>query len=122
MEQNYRILRGIAILVGLQYLGNLLADTVGILPGTLYGLLLLLAALVTKIIPVDEVEPASRLLLDNLSVPFVPAAVGVMLLGGLLRAQWLPIVGTIVVGTLIVMAFTGWTVKLVAKGDRHEQH
>ncbi len=122
MEQHYRILRGIAIFVGLQFLGNLLADTVGMLPGTLYGLLLLLTALVTKLIPVDEVEPASRLLLDNMAAFFVPAASGIMLLGGLLRTQWLPIVGTIVFGTLIVMAITGWTVKLVAKEDEHEQH
>lgn len=122
MEQHYRILKGLAILVGLQYLGNLLADKIGLLPGTLYGLLLLLAALVTKLIPVDEVEPAARLLLDNLAVFFVPSAAGVMLLGKLLRTQWLPIVGTIVFGTMIVMMMTGWTVKFLAKGDQHDQH
>lgn len=121
MDHHDRILRGLAILVGLQYVGNRLAEVIGILPGTLYGLLLLLIALVTKLIPVDEVEPASQLLLDNLAVLFVPSAVGIMLLGDLLYSQWLPILGTIVLGTILVMAITGWTVEFVAKGKQNEQ-
>lgn len=122
-QEHYRILKGLAILVALQWLGNLLAERLGVLPGTLYGLLLLLVALISKIIPLDDVETAAQLLLDNLAVFFIPSAVGVMLLKDLLIRQWLPIVGTIVLGTVTVMMITGWVVQLVTKGSKqHDQY
>jgi holin-like protein len=54
-------------------------------------------------------------LVKNLGFFFVPAGVGLMKYLGLLKAQWVPIVGAAVVSTIVVMAVTGWVHQAVRR-------
>ncbi len=42
------------------------------------------------------------------AVLFVPAGVGVMRCFGIIRDQWIPIVGATIISTFIIIAVTGW--------------
>jgi holin-like protein len=55
-------------------------------------------------------------LLRNLSVLFVPAAVGIVQHVGLLRAQALPIAAAIVGSTLLTLTVSAWVFQFMARG------
>ena len=47
-------------------------------PASVYGLVLLLAALLTGVIKLDQVEGAADFLIEIMPVMFIPAAVGLL--------------------------------------------
>ncbi|MDY0211642.1 MAG: CidA/LrgA family protein, partial [Desulfuromonadaceae bacterium] len=113
-----------AILLGLQLVGELITYVLKLpLPGSVVGMLLLLAGLRGGILRVDWVKEAAELLLRNLSLLFVPAGVGVMVYAGLIAQHWLPLTLAASFSTLAVLAATGWSAQLLArrqgaKGDK----
>lgn len=87
-------------------------------PASIYGLLLMLIGLKTKIIPLKAVEEASIFLIEIMPLMFIPAAVGLLDSWGKLR----PIVGPFVIitllSTVVVMAVTGKVTQFFIKNDR----
>lgn len=77
------------------------------IPASVYGLILLLAALKLGILRLDQVKEAGTFLIGILPLLFVPAAVGVMELWADLKAMLLPCLIAIVPVTLLVMGISG---------------
>jgi len=103
------MVRGFAILLALQFLGELISTRLALpIPGNVLGMGLLLLALNLKLVRPEWLAEAVELLLSNLALFFVPAGVGVMVYFDLLAAEWLPIVVATVLSTFVVMAVTGW--------------
>ncbi len=106
------MLGGIAIIIAFLMGGDLL-ERLGIpIPGNVIGMVLLALALKLKLVREEWIEGAVDALIDNLSLLFVPAGVGVMALFGIIQRYWLSIALSIIVSTLLILAFTG----AVAKG------
>lgn len=104
------MVRGFALLLGLQFLGEVLARGLGFpVPGNVLGMGLLLIALLLGWIEESWIRDASELLLSHMALLFVPAGVGVMVYFDLLRREWLAITLALVISTFVVMAVTGWT-------------
>ena len=94
-----RSLQGVAWLLALQALGELLGRALGLpIPGPVIGLLLLLVALRLPSIQASVGE-AANFLLSHLSLLFVPVGVGVMTHLGLLEAHGGRVVAVIVLST-----------------------
>lgn len=112
------MLRGMAILFGLQLLGEVFTRWLELpLPGSVVGMLLLLAALRLEMVRVEWVKDAAELLLNNLSLLFVPAGVGVMVYADLIARHWLALSVATSLSTLVVLAATGWSAQyLVRRG------
>ena len=83
------------------------------IPASVYGLLLMLAALGLKIIKVDQVKQASSFLVGILPILFLVPAVGIMSLWVELKAFLLPCVLAAVPVTVLVMAASGLTTQWV---------
>jgi len=49
-----------------------------VMPSSVIGLMLLFIALCTKVIKLEQVEPVGNLLVDNISLLFVPAGISVI--------------------------------------------
>ena len=113
-----------AVLFSFLALGELVVWLTGIpIPSSIIGMLLLTAALKMKIVRVFWVDKVADFLLKNLGFFFVPAGVGLMNCLGLLSDQWLPIVGSCVISTFLVIAVTSWVhqyVRRAASSHRHE--
>ena len=77
------------------------------IPASVYGLLLMLAALGLKLIKVEQVKQASSFLVGILPILFLVPAVGIMSLWAELRAFLLPCVLAAVPVTVLVMAVSG---------------
>ena len=76
---------------------------------SIYGLLLMLAALVTGIIPLEKVEGVADFLLENMIIMFIPPTVGIMANVDEVKAMLVPLVVISAGTTLLIMAVTGWT-------------
>ncbi len=114
------MVRGFAILLALQFLGELISRGLGIpIPGNVIGMGLMILALWLGVVKVAWVQEAADLLLSNLALFFIPAGVGVMVYFDLIRREWLPISVAMVLSTFAVMAATGWMETWLEKRRRH---
>lgn len=83
------------------------------IPASIYGLVLLLIALQTKLLPLAAVEDVSDFLIEIMPLMFIPAAVGLLESWGILRPILLPFVVISLVSTIIVMGCTGKITELI---------
>ncbi|WP_077213475.1 CidA/LrgA family protein [Bacillus dakarensis] len=94
-------------------LGNLLQEILYIpLPGSIIGLLLLLAAMFSNILPVHWIQQGAGFLLAILPLLLVPATVGIMNYPSLFSGKGLLIF-------LIVMTSTAATIIITAKTSHY---
>ena len=110
------MLPAFVILLVCQWLGEAVARLCGWpVPGAVLGMILLTGLLVVRADWRRYVAPASEPLLSHFSVLFVPAGVGVLVVADRLQENWLALLAAIVVCTLLTLAATALTVRLVAR-------
>lgn len=90
------------------------------IPASVYGLLLMVAALKTGVLKLDQVRETGLFLTGIFPLLFVPAAAGVMELGSQLIDLLLPAVLAIVPITALVMAVTGMVAQKCAGRKEHK--
>jgi len=100
----------VTIILVITFLGEVLYKLLLLpIPASIYGLLILLAGLMTGIIKIEQVKPSGSFLLDIMPVMFVPAAVGLMDIWGNVSSMILPLMFISLFTTVLVMAATGKT-------------
>lgn len=77
------------------------------IPASIYGLLLMLAALMTKVVKLSQVKVAGDFLLDIMPPMFIPAGVGLLTAWSDLRDVLIPVVVITFVTTVLVMVVSG---------------
>ena len=77
------------------------------IPASVYGLVLMLLALITGILKVHQVKEASAFLIEIMPVMFIPAGVGLLESWPALKPVWIPVVLITMLTTIIVMVVTG---------------
>ena len=90
------------------------------IPASVYGLLLMVAALKTGLLKLDQVRETGLFLTGIFPLLFVPAAAGVVELGSQLMDLLLPAVLAIVPITALVMAVTGMVAQKCAGRKEHK--
>lgn len=101
-------LRGLAWLLALQSLGELLARGLKLpFPGPVIGMLLLLLALRWPLVR-EPVAACANFMLSHLSLLFVPVGVGMMTHLGLLGQYGVRILVVVVLSTWIGLGVTAW--------------
>ena len=113
------MLEAIAVLLVCQLLGELIVIGLGLpLPGPVIGMALLFFGLMIYGKVPESLGNMTKGLLDQLSLLFVPAGVGVMTHLTLLGEEWVPITVSLVVSTLVALGVTGFMMqKLVVRAD-----
>ena len=102
-----RLLVGIAWLWAFLGLGTAAVEALGLpLPGSVAGMLLLWAALETRLVRLDWLERGASSLLGVLGLLFVPAGVGLAQYAGA-GSLWVAVLGIVLVGALATLAVTG---------------
>lgn len=91
------------------------------IPASIYGLVLLLIALLTKRVDVDQIREASYFLIEIMPLMFIPAAVGILNSWGVLKDIWIPISIITVATTIIVMAVTGRVTQFVIRMEQRRK-
>ena len=113
------VAKELLIVSGIYLAGEALASLLEIgFPGSVIGMLLLLAALHLKWIKVDDIRYVASFLLGYMPLFFIPAGVGVMASYTLMEGFYLPVIVLTLVSTVVVMAVTGRLVQfLVQRGE-----
>ena len=108
------MLEYLTLILACQLAGELLVGTADIpFPGPVAGMILLFLFLVVRGQVPEELGKLSQALLNNLSLMFVPAGVGVMVHLELLGKDALPLSTALVVSTLLTIAITALMMKLL---------
>ena len=103
-----KYLRQFAIILFISLLGELLRVLIPLpIPASVYGLVLMLLALITGILKVHQVKEASAFLIEIMPVMFIPAGVGLLESWPALKPVWIPVVLITMLTTIIVMVVTG---------------
>ncbi|HHV25660.1 CidA/LrgA family protein [Anaerosalibacter bizertensis] len=114
-----KIFRQLAIIFGVLFAGHLFQNIIGLpIPGTIIGMIILLACLMTGIIKIEMIEDVSKFLLEHITFFFIPPAVGIISSLEYVKDDWLPITIIITLSTIIVIGVTGLTVQGLKKLQR----
>lgn len=96
------------------FLGELLKYLIPLpIPTSIYGLILMLTALLTGILKVDQVDDTAVFLIDIMPVMFIPAGVGLLTSIEALRPNLAAIIVITILTTVLVMGITGITAQFV---------
>ena len=90
-------------------------------PASVYGLVLLLAALTAGVIKLEQVKETGTYLTGIFPLLFVPAAAGVMELWAEMGAMLLPILIAIVPVTVLVLVSAGRTTQALTARNKKEE-
>jgi holin-like protein len=110
------MLYALTLLFLCQLVGEIAVQIVGIpFPGPVLGMALLFGGLLALGHSGDALDTVADTILKNLSLLFVPAAVGVMQQAGLIAANWLAIFAALVLSTVATLVVTVYTFRAVAR-------
>ena len=88
---------------------------------SVYGLILMLGGLMTKIIPLEKVENVADFLIANMPIMFIPPTVGMIASVEELKKMAIPLVVICIVTTFLIMVVTGavsqFLIKRTKEGD-----
>lgn len=116
-----RYIRQFLIILLFCFLGELLKYLIPLpIPTSIYGLVLMLTALLTGILKVDQVDETAVFLIDIMPVMFIPAGVGLLTSIEALRPNLAAIAVITILTTVLVMGITGITAQFIMerKKDR----
>lgn len=104
-----KVLKGSFIILLHLALGYLCAGLVGdFIPASVWGMVLLFASLMLGIVKKEDVQMVAHFLTKNMTIFFLPAAIGIMDQWGLIRMNLLAWLVVVFVSTVLVMISTGW--------------
>ena len=114
-----KLARSALIILSCLYLGKGVSYLTALpISGSIFGLLLLFTALSLRLVPLSYLQPTTSLLLNYITLFFVPVGVGLLQYTNLLAEFWPAIVFSSVVSNLAVLISVGWCYqKLTNRAD-----
>ena len=115
-----KYLKQFMVILAFSFLGEVLHQVLPLpIPASVYGLVFMLAALMTGVLKLHQVKEASAFLIEIMPVMFIPAAAGLIDPWGILQPVIVPIGIITVVTTVFVMAVTGLVTQgIIRKGKK----
>lgn len=103
-----KFIKQLAIILSISFIAEVLEYLIPLpVAASIYGLVLMLIGLMTKIIPLEKVEGAADFLVEILPILFIPPTVGIMTSVEALRQMLVPLCVISVVSTILIMVVTG---------------
>lgn len=103
-----KYLKQFMVILAFSFLGEVLHQVLPLpIPASVYGLVFMLAALMTGVLKLHQVKETSAFLIEIMPVMFIPAAAGLIDSWGILQPVIIPLGIITVVTTVFVMVVTG---------------
>lgn len=117
-----KLLYQFGVILTVTFIGEVLYSIIPLpIPASIYGLLLMLFCLCTKIVKLSQVKIAGDFLVDIMPPMFIPAAVGIIAAWADLKEILVPVVVITFVTTVIVMVCTGKVTQAVIRLKQREE-
>ena len=118
-----KYLRQFGIIVLISLLGEILNALIPFpIPGSVYGLVILLVCLMTGILKVSDIRETASFLIEIMPVMFVPAAVGLLDSWDQLAPVFVPVIVITVCSTVLVMGVTGKVTEGIIHIEKRKKH
>lgn len=109
----------LVIILIITFLGEILHNFIPLpIPASIYGLLLMLLCLKTKLIKLEQVKSTGSFLIEIMPLMFIPAAVGLINVWSDILPILFPIIFITLLTTVLVMVATGKMTDFILKRDR----
>ena len=116
-----KFMKQIALIVLFSFLGEVCRAVIPLpVPASIYGMVLMFAALSLKIVKLDQVSDAGHFLTSILPVLFVAPLVSLMDCWPLLRENLMPLAVITVVTTVTTFAAAGFVTKWMMGGKKDD--
>lgn len=107
-----KYLRQAAVISGVAFIGEMMHILIPLpVPASVYGMILLFAALCLQVIKTEQIEDVAQWLLAVMPVMFIGPGVGIMEHYAVIADRLLPFAAVVFLTTVLVMAATGLTVQ-----------
>ena len=117
-----KYLKQFGIILMITALGEILRYLLPLpIPASIYGLLLMLFFLCTKIIKLEDVKSAADFLVAIMPVMFIPSAAGLIDSWEEFQPILLPGLATTLLSTLFVLLVTGKTADFLLEGEQKDE-
>ncbi|MCF6464981.1 CidA/LrgA family protein [Clostridium sp. Cult2] len=111
-----KTLKEFSLVLIILLIGQILQQKYNIpVPGTILGMMILLLLLMTKIVKIERIEKITNVLLEHLTLFFVPPVVGIIKLFDKVKDIWLYLLIILLISTIVVMVVTGVTIQFLDK-------
>lgn len=111
-----KYIRQFAIIITISFLGEALHAVLPLpIPASIYGLVLMLAALCLHVLPLESVRDAGKFLVEIMPLMFIPAAVGLTESWDKLSPILVELLVITAVSTVLVMAVSGRVTQFVIR-------
>lgn len=111
----------LTLIFGVSFAGEALSRLLPLpVPGSIYGLVILLILLMTKVVKLEKIRATGDFLLSLMPLMFIAPSVGLMTSYEDWRAFLVPLIVILPVSTLIVMGVTGRIAQRILR--RKEAH
>lgn len=117
-----KYLKQFGIIMTITFLGEILKIIIPIaVPASIYGLVIMLIALLTKIVKLDDVKDTGNFLIQIMPIMFIPAAVGLIVSWGILEEILIPVILITLITTVLVMIISGRTTQFIIRRQRKKK-
>ena len=118
-----KFIKQLTIIMAVAFLAELMERLIPLpIAASMYGLVLMLAGLITKVIPLEKEEGAADFLVEILPVLFVPPTVSIIANIDALRDILIPLVVICFSTTVLIMGVTGRVAQaLLRRGRKSEK-
>lgn len=117
-----KYVRQFCIILLVSFMGEVLYELLPFpIPASVYGLVLMLGALMSGILKTNQVKETAAFLVEIMPVMFIPAGVGLMSSWGVLKPVFAPFAVITVLTTVIVMVVTGRVTQAVIRHEERRQ-
>ncbi len=107
------------IILAFSMLGELLQALIPLpVPASIYGLVLLFAALCSGLLKAEKVEKAAEFLISVMPILFVAPAADILLYFDVIAPSLAAIITTVVLSTFLVFAVSGFVAKALLGGRK----
>ena len=111
-----KYLKQFVIIIAISFIGEFLKYVLPLpVPASIYGMVLMFAALLTGVLQLDDVKDTAKFLIEIMPLMFIPAGVGLMVSWNTLRPLLIPVAIITVVTIITVMIVSGHTAQFVLK-------
>lgn len=117
--EKVKLLRQFLVIMAVSFVGEILHAVLPLpIPASIYGLVLMLALLMTGALKLDTVEDAGKFMIEIMPVMFIPAGVGLMESWGELKTVLVPVLVITLVSTIVVMVVSGRVTQAVIRLEK----
>lgn len=116
-----RFIKQITVIMGVSFLAELMEILIPLpIAASMYGLVLMLLGLATKVIPIEKVEGAADFLIEIMPLLFVPPTVSVIANVDALKSILIPLLVICITTTILIMAVTGRVAQGIMRSGKKE--